>query len=131
MLHIQIVISRQDGEGRFQVFGASSPNVGQTHNETPNRVRVLYMLRALYSPQRYEQITKKQYHKSLSDLILHCKSSVRPRGAQDLSSATAYNGIAMTKTLICVHEIKVNPVINRRYPRDNNDNNNNNFISRG
>ena len=38
----RIVVCRQDGRGRFPVFGTFSPNVGQTHNENPNRVRILY-----------------------------------------------------------------------------------------
>ena len=36
----RIVICRQDGSGRVPVFVASSPTVGQTHNENPNRVRI-------------------------------------------------------------------------------------------
>ena len=44
LLHIlstRIVICRQDGRGRFPASGASSPNVGQTHNEIFNIVRFI------------------------------------------------------------------------------------------
>ena len=32
----RIVISLQDASGRCPAYGASSPNVRQTHNENPN-----------------------------------------------------------------------------------------------
>ena len=35
------VICRQDGTGRFPVCWMISPNVGQTHKENPNLVRIL------------------------------------------------------------------------------------------
>ena len=37
------VICRQDGRGRFPVRWTISPNVGQTHEENPNLVRILYI----------------------------------------------------------------------------------------
>ena len=37
------VICPQDGRGRFPVCWTISPNVGQTHKENPNLVRILYM----------------------------------------------------------------------------------------
>ena len=43
-----IVIYRQDVRGRFPVFGVSSPNVGQTHNKNPKRVRKLEFLYVFY-----------------------------------------------------------------------------------
>ena len=38
------VMCRQDGRGDFRFCWTISPNVGQTHKENPNLVRILYMV---------------------------------------------------------------------------------------
>ena len=45
----RIVTCRQDGRGRFPEYGASFPNVAQSYNENPNRVRIcIWFLRDEY-----------------------------------------------------------------------------------
>ena len=54
-----IVTCRQDGRGRSPDYWASSPNVAQTHNENPNKVRMFMWF-------LYEMNIFKQYNDTIS-----------------------------------------------------------------
>ena len=56
------VMCRQDGRVRFPFFffWTITPNVGQTHKENPNLVRILYMVCTLYDV--YKQYNKLHEH---------------------------------------------------------------------
>ena len=54
------VMCRQDGRGRFPVCGTITPNVGQTHKENPNLVRILYKVCTLNDI--YKQYNKLHEH---------------------------------------------------------------------
>ena len=47
-------------EGDFRFCWTTTPNVGQTHKENPNLVRILYMVCALYDI--YKQYNKLHEH---------------------------------------------------------------------
>ena len=42
---VRIGICRQDGRGRFPVYGASSPNVGQSYDENLNKAFYEFYMR--------------------------------------------------------------------------------------
>ena len=77
------VMCRQDDRGRFLVLWMISPNVGQTHKENPNLVRILHMvckLNDIY--KQYNKLHKHWYTKISS---LHCVEDRNPpQNASDL-----------------------------------------------
>ena len=54
------VMCRQDGEGDFRFCWTTTPNVGQTHKENANLVRILYMVCTLNDI--YKQYNKLHEH---------------------------------------------------------------------
>ena len=74
---------RQDGRGRFPVFWTITPNVGQTHKENPNLVRILYMVCTLNDI--YKQYNKLHEHWYTKISSLRCfEDRNPPQNASDL-----------------------------------------------
>ena len=65
LLHIKVrlpvpLCAVKTVEGDFRFCWTTTPNVGQTHKENPNLVRILYMVCALYDI--YKQYNKLHEH---------------------------------------------------------------------
>ena len=69
MLHIKVrlpvlLCAVKTVEGDFRFCWTITPNVGQTHKENPNLVRILYMVCTLNDIQTVQQITRTLIHKN-------------------------------------------------------------------
>ena len=65
LLHLKI---------RFPIYGTASPNVGQTHKETPNRVRIFCLILYDMNETIFIYNTKKLLHKNQFTLLCRGQS---------------------------------------------------------
>ena len=88
MLHIKgrlpvLLCAVKTVEGDFRFCWTTTPNVGQTHKENPNLVRILYMVCTLYDI--YKQYNKLHEHWYTKISSLRCVADRNPpQNASDL-----------------------------------------------
>ena len=88
MLHIKVrlpvlLCAFKTVEGDFRFCWTITPNVGQTHKENPNLVRILYMVCALNDIyKQYNKLHEHWYTKILFTSL--CRGQNPPQNASDL-----------------------------------------------